>query len=315
MNRGGRRALHCATVHAAMPPPRQVGPFRIVRRLGAGALAEVFLAVAYGASGFERRVALKVLRPELQGDGDAERVLLDEARLAGRIQHRNVVGVHDVGAAGGLVWVRMDWLDGGDLATLTAGAPMPEGLALYVAHELALALAWLHQLPDDDGRPLGLVHRDVSPHNVLVSRAGEVKLGDFGIAKATLHREDTQSGVRKGKYGYMSPEQVQAAPLSAASDRFALGVTLCELLTGARPFDGEGPLDTMERIRDAAPPALPGLAPDLRALVHACLAQSPAARPTADALCDALAQALAARPPVDARHLGAWVTARAAAAL
>ena len=113
----------------------------------------------------------------------------------------------------------------------------------------------------------------------------------------------------------MSPEQVQAAPLSAASDRVALGVTLCELLTGARPFDGEGPLDTMERIRDAAPPALPALAPDLRALVHACLAQAPAARPTADALCDALAQALAARPPVDARHLGAWVTARAAAAL
>ncbi len=291
-----------------MSLPRQIGPFRIVRRLGVGALGEVFLAIAYGASGFERRVALKVLRPELEGDGEAERILLDEARTAARFEHRNLLGVHDAGAAQGRVWIRMDYLDAGDLATRTAHAPLPEALCLFVAHEIALALAYLHTLRDDAGRPLGFVHRDISPNNILVSQSGGVVLGDFGIAKSTLHREDTQSGVRKGKYAYMSPEQVRGEPLTAASDLFSLGVTLAELLTGTRPFDAEGTLATMERIRDALPPAFPTLAPDLRDLLHNCLARAPSDRPaSASVLCASLARALSVRPPAGPLELGHWL--------
>jgi len=298
---------------------RWLGRYELLHEIATGGMATVYLGRARGVAGFERVVAIKCCHPHLRGDEEFATMFLDEARLAARIHHPNAVSTLDVGDEEALYLV-MEYIEGDRLSGLIkaaakSGDRIPLPVALRIGLDTLAGLHAAHELCDDDGQLFGLVHRDVSPHNVLVSRAGEVKLGDFGIAKATLHREDTQSGVRKGKYGYMSPEQVQAAPLSAASDRFALGVTLCELLTGARPFDGDGPLDTMERIRDAAPPALPGLAPDLRALVHGCLAQSPAARPTADALCDALAQALAARPPVDARHLGAWVAAHTAAAL
>src|SRR5262249_46893431 len=135
-----------------------------------------------------------------------------------------------------------------------------------------------HRVGDDAGRPLGLVHRDVSPSNILCSRDGEVRLGDFGVAKATLLADITRGNVRKGKYAYMSPEQVGGEPLTAKSDQFSLGITLYELLAGRRPFDGEGPHDTMERVRRAEPPDATLLPPPVRALVLRCLARDPAAR-------------------------------------
>jgi serine/threonine protein kinase len=193
--------------------PRQIGPFRVVRRLGVGGVGEVLLAVAHGAGGFEKRVALKVLREELRGDAEYERLLLEEARMAARFDHPNLVGVHDVGLSNGVYWVRMDWIDGGDLGALMGSgeerAVVPEGVALAVAHGVSEALAYLHGLKDEAGRSYGLVHRDVSPTNVLIGKNGAVKLADFGLAKATRHREDTRAGVRKGKYAYMSPEQVR----------------------------------------------------------------------------------------------------------
>ena len=140
------------------------------------------------------------------------------------------------------------------------------------------ALAYAHVKRDFDGAPLNLIHRDVSPSNILLSRAGEVKLGDFGIAKATLLASNTRGGVRKGKYAYMAPEQIDGAELSAQTDQFGLGVTLVELLCGYRPFDGDSPLETMDRIREARPPALMELAPPLRALVQRCLERDPRRR-------------------------------------
>ena len=189
-------------------------------------MAEVFLAVAYGASGFEKRVAIKTLRPELEGSGELERLLIEEARLGARLAHRNLVGVHELGVAEGRYYVRMDHVDGADLAWLLGRERPPAELSLWIAGELALALDCVHAATDDEGRPLGLVHRDVSPSNVLLSRRGEVFLGDFGIAKATLLQDVTRAGVRKGKYAYMSPEQVSGKPLGPASDLFGLGVLL-----------------------------------------------------------------------------------------
>src|SRR5688572_21566443 len=218
---------------------RQLGPYRLVSRLGHGGMAEVWLALAYGASGFEKKVAVKLLLPECRGHGELERLLIEEARLGARLSHRNLVGVHDLGIDEGTYYVRMDFVDGVDLATrLRRGRPAPE-LALLVAWEVALALEYVHGVADDAGRPLGLVHRDVSPANILVSRAGEVKLADFGVAKATMLADLTREGVRKGKYAYMSPEQVAGDPLTPRSDHFGLGVTLMELLAGRRPYDAD----------------------------------------------------------------------------
>ncbi len=288
--------------------PRTLGPYRLLRRLGHGGLGEVFLAMAHGASGFEKHVAIKTLLPEHQGDGEFERLLIDEARRAAAFSHRNLVGVHELGLARGTYYVRMDWVDGADLASLLTEGPLRAPLALLVAGCVADALAYLHDARDDAGRPLGLVHRDVSPSNILLSRAGDVKLGDFGIAKATLLAEATRGGVRKGKVAYMSPEQVTGAALTGASDQFALGTVLHEMLLGRRPWDADSPLDTLERIRACAPPDLTALDTDLAALVGRCLARDPRDR-FADlrALSRALATARRTRAPVSYDDLAAQV--------
>lgn len=285
------------THHRVVDLPRRLGPHLLVKRLGAGGMAEVFLAIAYGASGLEKKVAIKTLLPELHGRGDLERLLIEEARLGARLSHRNLVGVHDLGVDDGTYWVRMDWVDGVDLAKMLERGPLPPPIALAIAAEIALALDWLHRATDDAGRSLGLVHRDVSPSNVLISRAGEVKLGDFGIAKATLLADLTRGNVRKGKYCYMSPEHVAGAALGPASDQFGLGVTLAEMLTGERPFDGADPLETMDRIREAVPPPLPGIPPDHAAIIRRCLARDPSERfPTTEHLWLALSSHPVAGP-------------------
>jgi serine/threonine-protein kinase len=285
-----------------MDLPTHIGPYRVLGRIGHGGMAEVMLAVAYGASGFEKRVALKRLLPEHRGDGELERLLIEEARLGARLEHQHLVGVHDLGVdeeAGGY-YVRMDFVDGRDVASLPRP---PLELALSVCHAVAAALAYLHRAHD-----LGLVHRDVSPSNILVSRAGEVRLGDLGLAKAT-RLADVTRGARKGKYAYMSPEQVASERLGPASDQFALGVTLFELATGRRPYEGDTPLATMELVRAAAPVELTGIPEDVASIVRRCLARAPADRfAAADELEAALAETRRARPTASARALSAWVT-------
>ncbi len=187
-------------------------------------------------------------------------------------------------------------------------------MALAVAHAVVEALAYLHGLRDEAGRELGLVHRDVSPGNVLIGKNGAVKLGDFGLAKATAHREDTRAGVRKGKYAYMSPEQVRGEVLGAASDRFAVGVMLAEMLTGRRPFGGDGVLETMERIREAtlSDDALAGMAADVAAVVARCLRRDASERYGAtEELSAALGELRARRAVSDGRAVAAWVAGRA----
>lgn len=261
---------------SAMTLPRPFGPFVLERRLGQGGMAEVFLARVFGASGFEKRVVVKTLREELLGTPDLERMFLEEARLQALLTHRNLVQAHDVGVAEGRPWVRLDWVDGVELASLPL--PLPAPVVRFVGAELALGLHALHEAKDEQGRPLGVVHRDVSAKNVLVSRWGEVKLADFGIARATQLREQTRGGVRKGTYAYMSPEQVSGRPLTVASDQFSLATLLFELATGQRPFDAATPLETMDRIREAVPPSMDGLPAELAAVLRRALAREPGDR-------------------------------------
>lgn len=270
-------------------------------------MAEVFLATVYGASGFEKRVAIKTLLPELQGDGRFEKLLIEEARLGARLGHGNLIQVHDLGVSDGVYYVRMDWVDGADLASLISRQPLSTDLALLICEQVCAALEYVHSLTDDVARPLGLVHCDVSPSNVLVSRAGEVKLADLGIARATMLAQTRLTSIRRGKYPYMSPEQVAGEALGASSDQFGFGVMLCELLTGARPFDAGTPERTMERIQACEPPELPTLAPDVVEIIHRCLQADPAARyGDAAELRAAIAQ-VAGRTPASAAQLAAWV--------
>ncbi len=288
-----------------------IGPYQLVKPLGRGGMAEVHLALAHGASGFERKVAIKTLAPELAGHPELERALIREAVLGGGLHHRNLVAVLGLGVDDGAYYVVLEYVDAGDLARwLDPARPLPEPLALHVLEELALALAYLHGVRDGRGLPLGIVHRDVGPANVLVSRAGDVKLGDFGVAKATALADRTAAGTRKGRYSYMAPEQLAGEPAAAAADQFGLGVTLVELITGRRPFAGETPWALLEAIR-GAPPELEGLAADLRAIAERALA--PAA---ADRFADvgelrlAIAAARRTREPAGPVELAWWLASR-----
>lgn len=267
-------------------PPR-LGPYRLLSRLGTGGLCEVFLAEAYGASGFVRRVAVKRLHESLSGEAELTRALIREAQLGGMLRHRGLVQIQGLGIEDDRYFVVMEWIDGCDLASLLEAAPPPRPVACAIAGELAAALDYVHRAVDLEGRPLGLVHRDLSASNVLMSREGEVKLTDFGLAKATLLADRSRGDVRKGTYAYMSPEQVtQVAeqPLTSASDQFAFGILLAELLTGERPFDREGVLATMQAISDADLTTWPRLAqlaerePEAAELLITCLARQPEAR-------------------------------------
>ena len=287
-------------------------------------MAEVYLAECFGASGFEKRVAIKTLLPSFRGMGDYQRLLIEEARLAAGLSHRNLVTVHELAVDRGIYYVCMEYVDGADLGSLMRaareqgepggradGPAIPMSLILAIAEELAHGLEYVHRATDDRGRALGLVHRDVSPSNILISRAGEVKLADFGIAKATNLADATLSNMRKGTYAYMSPEQVAGVPLGSGSDQFGLGVVLAELCTGRRPFDGGTIMETLDNIKAAPPPDLAGVPEPARRIVLRCLERDPCNRfASADALARALALARRDYPVVTPVDLGRWASER-----
>ncbi|MEM6991843.1 MAG: serine/threonine-protein kinase [Myxococcota bacterium] len=298
------------TAHSRQSPPIALGPYRVLERIGVGGIAAVHRCHRHGASGFTKELAIKTLLPEHAHDGELQRRLIAEARLGAAMNHRNLVTIFDLGVDDGRYYVVMELVDGADLRTLHQGTAIPEALALYVVHEVAAALAYVHAFCGADGHPLGLVHRDVSPGNVLVSRSGEVKLADFGITKATNLAEQTQARIIQGKYAYLAPEQLTGKTVDARTDQFALGVTLAELTTGVRPFDGANAAQTMDRIRRGAA-ELEAVATDLLPIVKRCLAPDPADRfPDMATLCRALWQPRASRTPADALTLSAWCVPR-----
>jgi serine/threonine protein kinase len=215
--------------------------YRIVRALKTGGMAEVLEAQVVGAAGFERRVALKRLKPELAEDPALARAFVDEARIAAQLHHAGIVAVLDFGLMDGdVAFQALELVEGIDVAALIAGAKaLPAAIALHVASELAHALDYAHHAKNAAGQPMRIVHRDVSPHNILLSWTGDVKLADFGIASALARAEKTRAGVVKGKPRYMAPEHARGDPVDHRADVFSLGCVLHEMLAGESPLETE----------------------------------------------------------------------------
>jgi serine/threonine protein kinase len=236
--------------------PIPFGKYLLVERLAQGGMAEVFRAVYSGAAGFEKQVAVKRILPVFDGAKDFVAMFVDEARIASSLTHVNIVQVSDFGEQSGSYYLAMELVDGVDLGRLREaankrGLRVPVPIIAYVVAEAARGLAYAHDKRGGDGAPLGIVHRDVSPQNVLVSYAGEVKIADFGIAKATGKLHKTESGAVMGKIRYMSPEQINGEPLDGRSDIFALGTIFWELLVGSALWNGDNPGAVSDQVKNA----------------------------------------------------------------
>jgi serine/threonine-protein kinase len=260
--------------------------YRLVRTVASGGMAQVIEAVAFGHGGFERRVAIKRLLPQHARDGERRRMFFEEARIGSRMHHGGIVPILDYGLIDGSEFMAMEYVDGLDALRAVSGpspdvVPMPEGIALHITAEIAHALAYIHGLRDDENRSLSIVHRDVSPPNILLSWNGDVKLSDFGIALSRAEGPDGQrfvpAGVQ-GKLHYMAPEQARGEPVGAAADVYALGATLDALLGGG----ARGPVTSEESGNARAAAAQDrGLSMPVCALIRSCLARDPRFRPTA----------------------------------
>ncbi|NOK19792.1 serine/threonine protein kinase [Corallococcus carmarthensis] len=232
----------------------QLGKYQLVRKLASGGMAEVFLAKAAGPRGFEKTLVLKRILPHLAEDEAFVEMFLGEAQLAARLDHPNVVQIFDFGEADGSYFLAMEYIDGPTLRRLIKRSmelkqPLSPAVCAKMVASAAEGLAFAHELADPEtGAPLGLVHRDISPENVLVSRQGTVKVVDFGIAKVAGQSHRTATGVVKGKVAYMPPEQLQAKGMDGRVDVYALGIVLYELLTGKRPFDATTDVSMMQAI-------------------------------------------------------------------
>lgn len=250
-------------------------------------MADVFKGRVQGPAGFERVFVVKRILPHLSDDPQFNKMFVEEAKLSARLNHPNIVQVFELGSVDGEYFISMEYVRGRDLAetmrTLWAriGPPRPE-LVAYVGREMCRALAYAHDLVGDDGQPIGMIHRDVSPSNVMLSYEGAVKLLDFGIAKALggdqSDEGNTARGTLKGKFAYMAPEQTQGSDVDRRIDVFATGIVLHEILTGRRLFKGENDLQTVEKVRqcDVPPPSLqnPLCPPELDAIVLRALARN-----------------------------------------
>jgi len=254
--------------------PIEFGRYRLIRRIAAGGMAQIFLAVQRGPHGFEKVAVLKVILPELCTNDDFVQMFLDEARIAANLDHNNVVRVYDFGEIGGRYYLAMEHLPGEDLASiLQATRKAKRHLPIEIAADFiigaATGLHFAHELKDPKGKPMNIVHRDVSPSNVLVTYHGTVKLVDFGIARAESNITKTAAGTLKGKVAYVSPEQAMGEAIDRRSDIFALGVVLHELLTSARMFRRDSDLATLQAVATGPinPPS--ALRPDVPAALDA----------------------------------------------
>jgi serine/threonine protein kinase len=267
--------------------PGPFGKFYLLDRIGAGGMAEVFRATFYSHGGFEKNVVIKRIRPEYSDHRNFVDMFVDEAKLSAQLSHPNIVQIIDFGRIRDHFFLAMEAVDGKDMRTLmkkigNRGQVMPPDFAAFVAHEVAAALQYAHHKTDPLGNGLGIVHRDISPSNLLVSYDGEVKLADFGIAKANTAMHVERKGTISGKCEYMSPQQARGEPVDARSDMFSLGIVLWEMLTCRRLFHGTSPAETIHRVRTASipPPSsiVPRVPPGLDAICVRLLARSVEAR-------------------------------------
>jgi serine/threonine-protein kinase len=264
------------------------GRYRVKERIGAGGMAEVFLALATGAAGFEREVVVKRMLPNVAAEPTLVQAFLDEARLVARLNHPHVAQVFDLGESPEGPFLVMEYVDGRDLRGVMekARGPLPPGIAAMIVRDVCEALDHGFSWCDDEGVPLKLVHRDVSLSNVMVSMSGVVKLVDFGLAKALTNyeRRHTAGGIIKGKYSYMAPEVLRGAPADHKSDIFSAGVVLFETLCGRKLYKPTNSIVDMLAERETAPPAPSSIASkvprELDIIVGRALSRDPARRYT-----------------------------------
>ncbi|MBN2493623.1 MAG: protein kinase, partial [Deltaproteobacteria bacterium] len=233
--------------------PREFGKYHLIERIATGGMAELYRAKLYGAGRFEKDLAIKKVLPHLAQDDAFVQMFMDEAMITVTLSHGNIVSVIDFGEMDGEYYLVMEFVDGIDLQSLIkkgaeTGDPFPPSVAAYVSEEICRGLEYAHSKIGPDGEPLQIVHRDISPQNILISFEGQVKIVDFGIARAASRITATQAGVVKGKVSYMSPEQLTGQMVDRRSDIFACGVCLYEMLTCQRPFEGDTPQATLALI-------------------------------------------------------------------
>lgn len=248
-----------------MPAPQsedfpRLGRYQVINKIASGGMAEVFLARATGAMGFQRLVAVKLIHANFTRDQEFVKMFIDEARISMHLHHRNIVQVFDLDKVGDTYFIAMEYVHGVNLYDVyeriaSKNRWIEPPMALYLVAEISKGLHFAHTRPGADGRPLGIVHRDISPQNVLLSFEGEVKIMDFGIATAAERLHQTAAGIVKGKYAYMAPERLQEQPTDARVDVFSVGVLLYELLCGENPFAGPSAVETIENVLEKEIPA------------------------------------------------------------
>jgi serine/threonine-protein kinase len=263
---------------------RTFGPFELMKQLAVGGMAEVYLARTGGIGGFEKRLALKMIHPKFSEDSRFIEMFVEEAKIAVQLNHANIGQIFDLGKIGGTYYIAMEFIEGADVHRILKRArerrvEIPIEVVCFVGAAIAAGLDYAHHRQDAHGRPLDIVHRDVSPQNVLVSFAGDVKIVDFGIAKAAVRARETEAGVIKGKFSYMSPEQAKGQPIDHRSDIYSAGIILHEMLCGQQVFTGENVADLLSKVRKAevTPPTL--LRPDTPAALERTLLRTLAKRP------------------------------------
>ncbi len=261
--------------------------YRVIERIAAGGMAEVFRAESAGLEGFKKKVAIKRVLPHLAGKKEFMGMFLDEARLSAHLGHSNCVQVFDVGRGDDTFFIVMEMVDGADLKAVLQymrqwGRLIPIEEACLICVKICEGLTYAHELRDDKGAPFNIVHRDMSPPNVLMTRYGEVKIADFGLAKANSQLEESQPGIIKGKFGYLSPEAAHGRAIDHRTDIFAVGIILWEMLSGRRLFQGETDLDTVRQVQRALVPDIrrfnPQVPDSVVAVLNRTLALDPAAR-------------------------------------
>lgn len=263
--------------------PKKFGKYQLLEKVAAGGMAELYRAKVTGDHGFEKLVAIKKILPHLTGEGNLIKAFIDEAKLAALLQHENIVQIYDFGSIDGEYFIAMEYLFGKDLRRLIRkarenAAPLSLENTLYMITRICAGLDYSHNLKDLQGKALNIIHRDINPQNIFITYEGQVKIIDFGIAKAASHNSTTHEGLIKGKLAYMSPEQANGQSIDCRSDIFSTGIILYELLTGQRMFQGET-MHVYTRVRDAAYEPLQNRMPDLPDRLHEVVERALAKEP------------------------------------
>jgi serine/threonine-protein kinase len=280
--------LDYTTAAVKSSEPQTLGRYKLLALLATGGMAEIYLARQTGIQGFERLVVVKKILPQLAKEQRFLDMFFDEARIAAQLNHPNIVQIYDLGKEDETYFIAMEYLEGESLGYLIreanrAGHDLPPALAAGMIAQVCDGLDFAHNLHDDSGRPLSIIHRDISPQNIIVLFSGGVKLVDFGIAKAASQVHQTRVGTLKGKLAYLAPEQIQGKPVDARSDIFSLGVVFWELLTCRRLFKADNEASILQTIvfGEVAPPRRfnPAVSPELEAIVLQALEKDPDRRP------------------------------------